>query len=128
VSRSKFAPELCNSIVGLVATGLSIADSSRTVGVNHKTVKNWLARGRGEGEGPYREFAEAVDGARRTAKQRKPMSLDELRGVVSMTALNGSVAAQKLYWEMLRAYEEPDIPDEPEGDEEEDNPFSELDG
>jgi transposase len=118
---SKFNPDTCQAIAESVFDGLSIADAAREANVNVKTVKNWLSRGRREGDGPYADFAEAVDRARQEATEReKPMDEADLRLVVSRAAKNGSVAAQKLYWEMLRAAD-----DDPEESE---DPFDRLDG
>lgn len=119
-SRSKFTPDNCQAIVELIFDGVSISDAARETGINVKTVKNWLSKGRAEDDGPYADFAASVDRARQEVEQREPPGTEEeLRLVVWRAAKGGSVAAQKLYWEMLRASDD----DEKEGD-----PFDELDG
>jgi transposase-like protein len=119
-SKSKFTPDNCQAIVELIFDGVSISDAAREAGVNVKTVKNWLSKGRAEGEGPYADFAESVDRARGEVERREPPGTEEeLRLVVWRAAKGGSVAAQKLYWEMLRASDD---------DEKEADPFDELDG
>jgi IS30 family transposase len=118
---SKFTAENRGAILDLLADGISLRDACREVGINEKTVKGWLTRGRKEGDGDYAEFAVAVDASRQEAAEAEaPMNGDELRLVVSRAAKNGSVQAQKLYWEMLRAGEDP-------GEEEEADPLAELD-
>jgi hypothetical protein len=120
--RSKFTSDNCQAIVELIFDCVSISDAARETGINVKTVKNWLSKGRAEGEGPYADFAESVDRARGEVEQRElPGTEEELRRVVWRAAKGGSVAAQKLYWEMLRASDGDD--DQKEGD-----PFDELDG
>lgn len=120
-SRSKFTPDNCQAIVELIFDGVSISDAARETGINVKTVKNWLSKGRAEGEGPYADFAESVDRARGEVEQRElPGTEEELRRVVWRAAKGGSVAAQKLYWEMLRASDD--------DHENEADPFDELDG
>lgn len=118
---TKFLPETRQAIIGLVGDGLCLKDAARAAGVREKTLKGWLTRGRKEDSGSYREFADAIDVARREVEAReKPMTRDELKLVVSRAAKNGSVAAQKLYWEMLHrgASTPPETPSDP---------FAELD-
>jgi transposase len=122
MAAPKFNPDTCEAIVELVFDGLSTSDAARAAGVNVKTVKNWLTRGRREGDGPYSDFADAIERAREeSAEREQPMDEDELRIVVSRAAKKGSVAAQKLYWEMLRSKKDP-------GGEKPADPFEELDG
>jgi transposase len=90
-------------MLAAVAAGLSYVDAARAAGVKPNTAKSWLARGRRESEGPYREFVAAVEQARERAQSRpEPMDEDELAVVVSEAARAGSVAAMKLRWEQLR--------------------------
>jgi len=119
---SKFTPEARGALLDLLADGLSLKDACREVSIREKTVKGWLTRGRKEDAGDYAEFAAAVDASRQDASDfEEPMTEDELKVVVSRSAKKGSVAAQKLLWEMLRAHKEP-------GEEEPGNPFDDLDG
>jgi hypothetical protein len=46
--RSKFTPDNCQAIVELLFDGVSIPDAARETGINVKTVKNWLSKGRAE--------------------------------------------------------------------------------
>lgn|GEM_PF-4575624 len=118
---TKFTPENRDGILELLADGLSLKDASREVGVREKTVKGWLTRGRKEEDGEYAEFAAAVDSAREEFEQKeRPMSEAELLLAVSRAAKKGSVAAQKLLWDMLRASKGD------EGGESERSPFDEL--
>lgn len=100
MSRTRFTPETRSRLLEHISAGLSITDSCRAVGIGHKTVRNWLSRGRKENTGPYVDFACAVDEARKRALP-EPMTEDQLRRVVSQAAKKGSVQAQKLYWEMI---------------------------
>ncbi len=102
MAATKFLTETRQAIVDLVSDGLCLKDAARVADVREKTLKGWLTRGRKEASGSYREFADAIDVARREAEAReKPMDRDELKLVVSRAAKNGSVAAQKLYWKIL---------------------------
>lgn len=104
MASSKFTPEVRGALLGLLADGLVLKDACRETGVREKTVKGWLTRGRKEDEGDYAEFAAAVDASRQDAVDfEEPMDEAELKLAVSRAAKKGSVAAQKLLWEMLRA-------------------------
>lgn len=109
---SKFTAENRGALLDLLADGLSMKDACREIGVREKTVKDWLTRGRKEDDGDYAEFAAAVEATRQDATVfDEPMDEDELKLAVSRAAKKGSVAAQKLLWEMLRAATD-DTPDE----------------
>ena len=117
---SKFTPENRETFAALTEDGLTIADAARATGIGEKTAKRWLARGRRETSGAYADFADAVDRAREARDQAEPpLDPAELKAVVSRAAKKGSVQAMKLYWEMIRAEEQPG----PEPDD----PFAELD-
>lgn len=121
MSAKKFSPDTCQTIAELLFDGLSLRDAAREAQVSEKTVKNWLARGRREGDGPYADFAAAVELARAEAGDREqPMTVEELELAVSKAAKKGSVQAQKLLWEMLRAKKN-------NTDQGSDDPFAELD-
>lgn len=122
MAASKFNPDTCQTIAELVFDGLTIKDAARTADVREKTVKGWITKGRQEEAGPYRDFVNALDEARQEATEREqPMDADELKLAVSRAAKKGSVAAQKLLWEMLKV-------DKGSGEEQPRDPFEELDG
>lgn len=122
MAAPKFQPDTCQLIAELIFDGLSLKDAAREAKVSEKTVKNWLTRGRKEGEGPYADFAVAIEQAREEAASREqPMTEEELRLVVSRAAKGGSVQAQKLYWEMLKRGHQDDPNQKP------DDPFAQLD-
>jgi transposase len=106
MAASKFNPDACQAICEATFDGLTIAEAAKAAGVAHKTVKNWLAKGRAElknGGGPYADFVLSIEDVRRQAEEKKqPMTEDELELVVSESARAGSVAAQKLYYEILQ--------------------------
>jgi hypothetical protein len=104
MASSKFTPEVRGALLDLLADGLVLKDACRETEVREKTVKGWLTRGRKEDDGDYAEFAAAVDASRQDATDfESPMDEDELKLAVSRAAKKGSVAAQKLLWEMQRA-------------------------
>lgn len=106
---TRFTPEIRGALLERFASGLSLPDAARAVGVNATTLKNWLTRGRKEDGTPHAAFAAAVDAARREAADRpEPMDRDELIRVVSQAARRGNVQAMKLRNEMLRDDEAPD--------------------
>lgn len=122
MAASKFTPEVTEGILELVTDGLTIKDAALAMEVREKTVRNWLAKGRSEEDGPHAAFAEAIEEAQQEAEEKEePMDRDELLLVVSKAARKGSVQAMKLMEEMLRAK-----PDDPRS-EKPDNPFDELD-
>ncbi len=101
---SKFTPEVRGALLERVASGVSLRDAARAVGVREKTVRSWITRGRRDGTGSYAEFVTAIEAARARALARpQPMGRGELAAVVSRMARGGSVQAAKLRWEMLRA-------------------------
>lgn len=86
----------------LIADQVPFKDACREVGVQPKTVRNWLAQGRG-GDERYAEFAAAFDASKEEIEQREaPMDREELLLAVSKAARKGSVQAMKLMEEMLR--------------------------
>ncbi len=105
----------------LIADGLTFRDAARQLEVGEKTVRNWLAKGRGEDSGPHAEFAAAYDSARTEAEELKePMDREELLLIVSEAARKGSVQAMKLMEEMLRRGQEGE-------DDNSQDPFGTLD-
>jgi hypothetical protein len=122
MAASKFTPEILEGLVELVTDGLTIKDAALAMEVREKTVRNWLAKGRSEDDGPHAAFAEAIEEAQQEAEVREePMDRDELLLVVSKAARKGSVQAMKLMEEMLRANKDP-------GKKKPEDPFEELDG
>ena len=65
-------------LVELVAAGLSLPDACTQAAVPIDTVKTWLKRGRREDDGPYAEFAAAINAARTSEAPLGPMSEEEL--------------------------------------------------
>lgn len=108
MAASKFTAEICEGLVELVTDGLTIKDAALAMEVREKTVRNWLAKGRSEEDGPHAAFAEAIEEAQQEAEVRaEPMDRDELLLVVSKAARKGSVQAMKLMGEMLHANKDP---------------------
>ncbi|HVQ60390.1 MAG TPA: hypothetical protein VMS60_15930 [Solirubrobacterales bacterium] len=126
MATSKFNPDTCQTFAEGIFDGLTIAEAAKAAGIAAKTAKNWLSRGRKElrdGGGPYADFVLSIEEVRRQVEDRKePMSKDELKLVVSETAKAGSVQAQKLYFEMLKAEKGNGNTGDP------DDPFADLDG
>ena len=109
MSATKFTPEARGALIERVASGVSLADAARAIGLREKTVKGWITRGRREDGGDYAEFAQRIEQARREADERpEPMDADELARVVSEAARKGSVAAMKLRHEQLGAKDAPE--------------------
>jgi hypothetical protein len=125
MAASKFTTDVQQAFCEGIFDGLTIAEAAKGAGVAAKTVKNWLSRGRKEGEGPYADFVISVDEARAEhASREAPMTYDELKLAVSKSAQNGSAQSQKLYFEMLQR-------EKREGDENGqsgDDPFGDSDG
>ena len=89
---SKFTLQNRETFTCLTEDGLTIADAARVVGIGEKTAKRWLARGRRETSGDYRDFADAVERAREARDQAEPpLDPAELKAVVSRAAKKGSV-------------------------------------
>jgi hypothetical protein len=103
MAASKFTDEYRSGLLERIRIGVSLPDACRAVGVRHKTVKAWLTRGRREEEGEYARFALDVEQARDKAGRARqvPMTEAEHRLAVSDAGRAGSVAALKLYWEIL---------------------------
>ncbi len=109
MSATKFTPQARGALIERVASGVSLTDAARAIGLREKTVKGWITRGRREDEGDYTEFAQRIEQARREADERpQPMDPDELARVVSEAARRGSVAAMKLRHEQLGAEDAPE--------------------
>lgn len=114
---TSFHPDTCRAVTARIAAGATIAEAAATVDLKPRTVQNWISRGRKEESGPYSDFADDVARARHEAKTRPdPMTYDELKAIVSETAAKGSVAAQKLYWEMILDERNGNEAEEPEAE------------
>ncbi len=122
MAASKFTTEITEGLIELVGDGLTIKDAALAMEVREKTVRNWLAKGRSEEDGPYAAFAAAIEEAQQEVQdQEEPMDRDELALVVSKAARKGSVQAMKLMEEMLRRGANDDSDEKPS------DPFDALD-
>lgn len=122
MAASKFTTETTEGLIELVGDGLTIKDAALAMEVREKTVRNWLAKGRSDEDGPHAAFAEAIEEAQQVAEERvEPMDRDELLLVVSKAARLGSVQAMKLMEEMLRRGANDDSDEKPS------DPFDALD-
>jgi hypothetical protein len=61
---AKLTPELHEQFVSIVAQTGRISVASGKCGLGVSTARHWMARGRQEESGPYREFLDAVERAR----------------------------------------------------------------
>jgi transposase len=97
------------AVLATLLAGVSAADAAEKHGITERTIARWLQRGREHSDGPYGDFAKAVDAARADVHhgghESKPMDEAELVRVVSERARQGSVQAMKLRWDMLRGRE-----------------------
>ncbi len=98
---SRFGPETRAAIVARLELGATFAGAAEASGVKVPTAKTWLARGRREESGPYREFADAVELARSSMDSTEPGDIEELRLRVWRMVEAGSVEAAKLYHRIL---------------------------
>lgn len=104
------APKLLTAI----ASGASVADASRHVGVAERTVKGWLTRGRREPDSKYGPFAQEADEVRENRPALDTGSEEDLRAACWQAVVNGSIPAMRLYWEMICADQDPETPETPE--------------
>lgn len=114
MAASKFTEENCAGFVDLVADGATTEEAARKLGIRAKTIKDWLTRGRRDGDGPYAEFAAAVEEARTTYSElhQAEMTEAELRGHVAAAVRAGNVRAMELMAKMLKASSEDSAPAE----------------
>ncbi len=68
---TKLTPELAKTIVEAIRGGNYAQVAAATAGIGEETFYTWLARGKDEPEGIYREFREAVLTASGEAEQEK---------------------------------------------------------
>ena len=76
-------------------SGLSLPAACSEIDLSPDTVKGWLARGRREAEGDYRDFADQIEAAR-TAAHASPLGQDDLVALLEQAARRGSVRAISL--------------------------------
>lgn len=99
-------PTSSPDVLEAIEAGASVADAALQAGISARTVHSWIARGRAESQGAHHDFAEAVDTAwraRELPSSSGPLSEREHRLLVSTAARAGSVAAMRLYWEVIKA-------------------------
>ncbi|MEK6328259.1 MAG: hypothetical protein AABM66_12170 [Actinomycetota bacterium] len=99
---------LSDDVLEAIRAGCSAADAAFDAGCSARTIERWVARGRSAPDGPYGEFAAAVDELRAeralpTPAEREAMDAEELLRVASGIARRGNVQALRLVWEILRA-------------------------
>lgn len=97
---SKFTQTTCTAIVASLAAGVSLSDAARASSLDPRTVRGWLQRGRQEGEGPYADFAVAVDAARADTEKAAsaPMTEAEVRECLEDQVRAGSIRALDLWF------------------------------
>lgn len=106
MTRPEAFERVGDQVLEAIEAGVSIADAGRASDVAPRTIYRWLARGREEREGPFASFAQAVDRSREDRslnKCDKPLDEHDLRLRISEAARAGSVAAMRLYWEILKS-------------------------
>lgn len=99
MAATKFTPDTRASITASLRAGGSFAGACREVGLRQKTAEGWLTRGRREDEGPYAEFAAAVDEAREVV-ERASLSREDFEWHLAKAVRAGSVQAMKLWAEL----------------------------
>ena len=96
---SRFGPEARAAVVARLELGASFAAAAAAAGVKVPTAKTWLARGRREPSGAYRDFADAVERARAgvgsTASGSGVPDRVETLQLLSTAARRGSVQAMR---------------------------------
>ena len=58
--ESKLTPGLQETIRKALVSGLYLREAAAHAGIHEATLHRWMARGRQEDSGPYREFREAI--------------------------------------------------------------------
>lgn len=58
--RPKLTPEVCWAICEALSQGAPLRTAAAAAGIGKATLHRWLARGRAETEGPYRDFRDRV--------------------------------------------------------------------
>lgn len=101
-AATKFTPQMRGDLIERFAAGLSVRNAADAVGLNEKTLKTWITKGRRQQDGDYASFVAQIEEAREIARNRpEPMDEEELAIVVSEAARAGNTQAMKLRWEML---------------------------
>ena len=87
---SKLTPELHEQFVSIVAQTGRISVASGKCGLGSATARHWMARGRQEESGPYREFLDAIERARSDFLLHANRRLNQLAvgGLVRMPAFD----------------------------------------
>lgn len=113
MSASKFAAEVRCGLIERTASGVSLPDAVRAVGVREATVKGWISRGRRDTDGEYAKFVSELDEAREAARVRPgPLSREEFELRLAEAVRGGSLQAMKL-WAELHAKGGEGTPEEP---------------
>jgi squalene cyclase len=114
VSATKFTDENRAQLLAKIAAGATLEEASRGCEIRPKTVAGWLTRGRQEANGPYFDFAAAVEGAREKAQAAasKAMTPAEFNEHLAKAIRAGSVSAMKLFHEIRRDQKGDDPGDE----------------
>jgi hypothetical protein len=105
VSVKRFGEAVTAGILARLEAGVSFKDAAIAEGVKPETARSWLTRGRGESDGPYADFALAVEESRAKAEAEaaKEMTPEEFEEHLSAAIRNGSVQAMKLWHEIRLA-------------------------
>lgn len=123
MAETKFTPENRAALIERTSAGISLADAARDLEIRLPTVKSWITKGRKQTSGPYFAFVIEIDAARiKAAAAPEAMTPEEHRLKVAELCRKGSIAALKLYWEMLRADQNAD-----ETEDEPANPLAAVD-
>jgi hypothetical protein len=106
VPASKFTYEARIAILARLEAGTTLSDAARAAGIRLPTLKRWLTRGRNERQGPYADFARAVDAAKEASEG--PMTFESFLAQLEKSVRAGNVQAMKLWWEIERGNTKPD--------------------
>ncbi|KKL60475.1 hypothetical protein LCGC14_2204980, partial [marine sediment metagenome] len=90
MSETKFTETRRFQILGAIRSDVSYADAAREAGVSPSTLRAWLRRGRRDSDGPYAEFAAAVEREKQAAAE-EPLSEAELVRILERQARHGSI-------------------------------------
>ena len=78
LTRSRLSPEVSLALCGAIEQGSTVEMAAAVVGVHAATVYRWLKRGREAETGVHREFAVAVEDARKKCAARWVVKLQDL--------------------------------------------------
>jgi hypothetical protein len=101
---SKFTSDTRQALIERFAAGATIDEAARGCELRPKTLAGWLTRGRREAEGAYTDFTQAVDLARKKAREAaaSAMTPEEFEQHLAKAVRAGSTSAMKLYYEIER--------------------------